>query len=98
MDEDVTKQVGIIPYVLSDRTRFDEKHLSIRAFSEQMKRRVYEKQGHKCPICVKNGTNTEYDFADMQGDHIVPWIKGGRTVKDNLQMLCSHCNNEKSAK
>ena len=55
-------------------------------------------QGHKCPICVKNGTNTEYAFADMQGDHIVPWSKGGRTVEDNLQMLCSRCNNEKSAK
>ena len=27
-DEDVTKQTGIIPYVLSDRTKHDEKYLS----------------------------------------------------------------------
>ena len=95
-DEDVTKQTGIIPYVLSDRTKHDEKYLSIRAFSEQMKRRVYEKQGHKCPICVKNGSAVEYAFEDMQGDHIIPWSKGGRTVEDNCQMLCRKCNNDKS--
>lgn len=97
-DEDVTKQAGIIPYVLSDRTKHDEKYLSIRAFPEQMKRRVYEKQGHKCPYCLANGIDKEYAFDEMQGDHIVPWSKGGRTVEDNLQMLCSKCNNEKSSR
>ena len=97
-DEDVTKQAGIIPYVLSDRTKHDEKYLSIRAFPEQMKRRVYEKQGHKCPYCLANGIDKEYAFDEMQGDHIVPWSKGGKTVEDNLQMLCSKCNNEKSSK
>ena len=96
-DEDVTKQTGIIPYVLSDRQRHDEKYLSIRAFSEQMKRRVYERQGHKCPICVANGIDREYDFEEMQGDHIIPWSQGGRTVEDNCQMLCQRCNNDKSA-
>lgn len=94
-DEYVTKQSGIIPYVLSDRTAKDEKWLSIRAFPDQMKRRVYEKQGHKCPICVKKGIETEYEFEDMQGDHIVPWSKGGKTVEDNLQMLCRTCNSAK---
>ena len=96
MDEDVTKQAGIIPYILSDRTANDEKYLSIRAFPEQMKRRAYEKQGHRCAICMANGVNTEYDFADLQGDHILPWSKGGKTVESNLQMLCRNCNNAKS--
>jgi len=96
LDEDVTKQTGIIPYVLSDRTKHDEKLLSIRVFSEQMKRRVWEKQDHKCPYCVKNGIDTEYAFEDMQGDHIIPWSQGGRTVEDNCQMLCQKCNNDKS--
>lgn len=96
-DEDVTKQTGIISYVLSDRTKHDEKYLSIRAFSEQIKRRVYERQGHKCPFCVANGVDTEYAFEEMQGDHIIPWSQGGRTVEDNCQMLCQRCNNDKSA-
>ena len=28
----------------------------------------------------------------MEGDHIVPWSKGGKTIPDNLQMLCKRCN------
>lgn len=96
MDDDVTKNAGIIHYVLSDKTKHDEKYLSIRAFTDAQKRRAYEKQNHKCPFCVKNGVDTQYDFEDMQGDHIIPWSQGGRTVDDNLQMLCQKCNNDKS--
>lgn len=96
MDDDVTKNSGIIPYVLSDRTKHDEKYLSLRAFTEAQKHRAYEKQGHKCPLCVKNGIETEYPYEEMQGDHIIPWSKGGRTVDENLQMLCRQCNNDKS--
>lgn len=32
---------------------------------------------------------------EMQGDHIVPWSKGGKTLPDNLQMLCALCNQQK---
>lgn len=42
MDDDVTKNSGIIPYVLSDRTKHDEKYLSIRVFTEAQKRRADE--------------------------------------------------------
>ena len=91
MDDDVTKNAGIIRYLLSDRTKHDEKFLSIRTFSEAQKRRAYEKQEHKCAICGE-----VFDLTEMDGDHIVPWSQGGRTVDENLQMLCKKCNNEKS--
>ncbi len=104
-DEDVTKQTGIIPYALSNRTKHDEKYLSIRVFTEQMKRRVYTRQTEdanthnmsNCPVCARNGITTIYAFEEMQGDHIIPWSQGGRTVEDNCQMLCQRCNNDKSA-
>lgn len=96
LDDDVTKKAGIIPFILSDRTWRDEKHLSLRAFTESQKLRAYESQGHKCPLCVANGINTEYAFEDMEGDHIIPWSKGGHTTDDNLQMLCKKCNSAKS--
>lgn len=96
MDDDVTKKAGIIPFILSDRTWRDEKHLSLRAFTESQKLRAYERQGHKCPLCVANGINTEYAFEDMEGDHIIPWSKGGHATDDNLQMLCKKCNAAKS--
>ena len=95
-DEDVTKQSGIVPYLLSDRSFHDEKALSIRTFTLQQKRRVYEKQNHHCPICEKHGDFAEYAFEDMEGDHIIPWSKGGHTTEDNSQMLCKKCNNAKS--
>lgn len=46
-----------------------------------------------CAICGE-----VFDLKDMDGDHIVPWSQGGRTVDENLQMLCKKCNNEKSDK
>lgn len=92
-DPDVTKIGGIIPYLLSDRGKKDEKLLSIRAFDDREKMRKYEEQAHKCPCCGK-----EFPFEEMQGDHIVPWSKGGHTVYENLQMLCRECNGEKSDK
>lgn len=103
-DEDVTKQTGIIPYVLSDRTKHDEKVLSVRAFTAQMKRRVYERQTasarqngiSNCPFCANQNITTIYAFDEMQGDHVIPWSQGGRTVDDNCQMLCQKCNNDKS--
>lgn len=65
--------------------------------TESQKMRAYERQGHKCPLCQKQGIDKEYAFEEMEGDHITPWCKGGRTVDDNLQMLCQKCNNDKRA-
>lgn len=70
-----------------------EKCLSIRSFDRRDKLSAYERQGHKCAIC-----NQEFDFEEMQGDHIIPWAKGGKTVPENCQMLCTDCNLKKSDK
>lgn len=91
MDDDVTKKAGVISYLLSERTKHDEKYLSLRAFTEAQKRRAYERQNGLCAKCGEH-----FEFEDMQGDHIVPWSRGGRTVDENLQMLCRKCNNAKS--
>jgi len=105
MDDDVTKKAGIIPYLLSPRSKHDEKYLSIRAFTDAQKMRAYERQTENakanhtsnCPFCASAGLDTIYEIDNMQGDHIIPWSQGGRTVDDNLQMLCQQCNNDKSA-
>jgi hypothetical protein len=87
-DEDVTKKSGIYPYIL---TR-EEKYLSIRAFTDTMKREAYERQNGICPICKK-----EWDISEMEADHITPWVKGGLTTADNCQMLCQEDNRRKSS-
>ena len=86
-DDDVTKKSGIYAYIL---TR-DEKHLSIRAFTPTMKQKVYESQNGVCTIC-----NSQFDISEMEGDHIIPWVDGGKTNEANCQMLCRVCNRRKS--
>ena len=88
-DSEIQRQSGIIPYVLTG----DERHLDLRAFPEDIKLAVWEKQGHICPLCGK-----EFDIEFMEGDHIKPWREGGRTVIENCQMLCRDCNRRKGAK
>ena len=88
-DDDVVKKKGIYPYIL---TR-DERNLGIRAFSDSLKQKVYEKQKGICPICKNH-----YDISEMEGDHITPWHENGKTIEENLQMLCKDDNRRKSGK
>lgn len=88
-DEDVRKKSGIYPYVL-DR---DERHLNIRAFSNNMKREAYERQNGICVKCQK-----KFQLNEMEGDHIKPWHEGGKTTAENCQMLCIDDNRRKSGK
>ncbi len=88
-DEDVTKKSGIYEYLLTG----SERALSIRAFDRRDALAAYEKQHHKCAICGE-----EFEFEEMQADHIKSWSKGGHTTPDNCQMLCRDCNLKKSNK
>lgn len=86
-DEDVTKKSGIYDYVLTG----DERSLSIRAFTDNMKREVYEKQQGTCPVCKEH-----FEISEMEADHITPWSKGGKTIAENCKMLCRDDNRRKS--
>jgi hypothetical protein len=88
-DDDVQKKKGIYPYIL---TR-DERHLDIRAFTDSMKQKVFEKQAGVCPLCEET-----FEIEQMEGDHITPWHDGGKTEEANCQMLCRDCNRRKSGK
>ena len=85
-NDEVTNHKGIY-YYLFDRK---ESHLSLREFDDKAKRRKYEEQKGICPYCKKH-----FEADEMEGDHIIPWSKGGKTVYENLQMLCRMCNNTK---
>jgi hypothetical protein len=89
LDEDVERKSGIYPYVLDG----DERHLNIRAFSENMRREAYEGQKGICPKCKKH-----FELDEMEGDHIKPWHEGGKTNAANCQMLCKDDNRRKSGK
>jgi hypothetical protein len=88
-DDDVTNNKGIYPYLLTG----DEKYLSIRLFTDKEKRKAYENQKGICLKCKKH-----FEIEEMDGDHITPWVEGGKTLPDNLQMLCKECNRRKGKK
>lgn len=94
IDSEVQNKKGICSYVL---TR-DEHDLGLRAFPDDIKLEVYEAQHHHCanPDCPNK--DVEFDFSEMEGDHITPWHDGGKTVIENCQMLCRDCNRRKGAK
>lgn len=93
-DEEITNQRGIYEYLLSG----NEKHLNLRAFSEKIKRQVYEKQKGICPKCKAEGKTEHYELDEMEADHITPWSEGGKTAIDNCQMLCRYHNRAKGSK
>jgi hypothetical protein len=86
-DEDVTNKKGIYSYILTRK----EKHLSIRSFTDKQKREAFERQRGICPKCRKR-----FKIEEMEGDHIMPWYKGGKTISENCQMLCEEDNRVKS--
>ena len=95
-DDDVTKQKGVYEYLLSGKTK--EKTLSIRQFTENERRTLYERQNGICPMCKAEGKDKHWEIEEMHADHIIPWSKGGHTTLDNGQMLCRDHNLQKSAK
>lgn len=61
---------------LRAKSNFNERHLNIRAFSDAMKQKVYEKQKGICVVCKER-----FDISEMEGDHITPWHEGGKTLR-----------------
>ena len=89
IDKEVGNNKGIYEFLLSGETRREK--LNLRQFDDEEKRAAYEAQKGICPVC---GGHFEYE--EMEGDHIVPWSKGGKTIPENLQMLCRRDNALKS--
>ncbi|MFZ4679063.1 MAG: HNH endonuclease family protein [Flavobacterium sp.] len=89
IDDDITNKKGIYEYVLSGK----EKHLNIRAFTDNQKRESYERQKGICVVCKEH-----FEINEMEADHITPWHEGGKTSSDNCQMLCKYDNRRKSGK
>ena len=60
----------------------------------ELRQQIMRRDNYTCQICGKYMP----DGRDIHIDHIVPIARGGKTVPDNLQVLCSHCNLSKGAK
>tara|TARA_Y100000768_G_C23942813_1_gene666011 strand:- start:63 stop:263 length:201 start_codon:yes stop_codon:yes gene_type:complete len=63
-----------------------------RFFSKRQKKILAMISGNQCSICQK------YLDPIFHGDHIVPFIKKGKTIIKNGQALCAECNLKKGSK
>lgn len=68
------------------------KHKTKRDPSDRLKVQVLMRDGNRCRIC---GVECSGGLHNIHFDHIIPWSKGGETTLDNLQVLCSACNEAK---
>lgn len=68
------------------------KHKTKREPSNRLKVQVLIRDGNRCRIC---GAECSGGLHNIHFDHIIPWSKGGETTLDNLQVLCSSCNEAK---
>lgn len=75
-------------------TTEDAKHKTSRSINLRLRFLVLKRDNFKCCNC---GASPAKDpSVELHIDHIKPWSKGGETVIDNLQTLCSKCNIGKS--
>jgi len=58
--------------------------------SKQLRNEILKRDSYKCVFCG--------DTENLEIDHIIPYSKGGKTTRENLQTLCIHCNRKKSNK
>lgn len=65
-----------------------------REISDKLRYRVLKRDNFKC--CACGASPAKDPSVELHIDHIIPWSKGGETVFENLQVLCSKCNIGKS--
>jgi len=66
----------------------EEFRVTPRFPSAKLKAQVYEKHGYRCTKCSSQ--------INLRIDHVIPYTKFGKTVFDNLTVLCEKCNQEKT--
>ncbi len=81
-------------YIIDNAINNSTKHKTKRDINLRTRFLVMKRDNFKCCMCGRSPATTV--GLELHMDHIVPWSKGGETVIDNLQTLCSDCNLGKS--
>ena len=69
------------------RTDIERRKASTLSERKALKDRLYVEQEGLCNLC-----HGEFDYGNMEMDHIFPKAKGGQDWVDNFQLLCPRCN------
>lgn len=80
--------------IVASETDLSYKHQTQREPNLRLRFLVMQRDNFKC--CACGASPAKDPSVELHIDHIIPWSKGGETVMDNLQTLCSKCNLGKS--
>jgi len=69
---------------------WDYRLLDLNPVRDSLRYRLLKESKGKCALCGASNKDTVLDI-----DHIIPVSKGGKTVYENLQVLCAKCNRSK---
>lgn len=82
------------PRCQETRKKTTKKISNTRSISDKLRYQVLKRDNFKC--CACGASPAKDPGVELHVDHIIPWSKGGETVVENLQTLCSRCNIGKS--
>ena len=82
--ENISKTVNV------EKPLQKKEHRTSRNINARMRFKILKRDNFKC--CACGASPAKDPSVDLHVDHIIPWAKGGETVVDNLQTLCSKCN------
>ena len=69
-------------------------HRTPRNINARLRFKIMKRDNFKC--CACGASPAKDSSVELHVDHVIPWSKGGETVEENLQTLCSKCNLGKS--
>jgi diadenosine tetraphosphate (Ap4A) HIT family hydrolase len=72
---------------------WDYRMLDTVAVSDDLRFQVLKRSDGRCALCGATKNERPLDV-----DHIIPRSRGGKTLPENLQLLCSKCNRTKGNK
>lgn len=56
--------------------------------NDKLRYKILERDGFKCCLCGRSAK----DGVKLHVDHVIPLIKGGKTVENNLRTVCNLCS------
>lgn len=67
-----------------------KRHTTPRQVNQKLRFKILYRDHFKC--CACGASSASSPDVVLHIDHIIPWSKGGETIEENLQTLCSKCN------
>lgn len=92
--QNLSKHSNECQIINSSQKKLKSTHRTQREVNARLRFQVLKRDHFKC--CACGASPAKDPSIELHVDHIIPWSKGGETVLENLQTLCSKCNLGKS--